>query len=81
MQPKRKILYVSISLSVLFALMGIAYSAYKGHADDSDINAILAVYQNLKNTAADACATCHKSGQVLSGTGGGGTPFQRQIRP
>lgn len=45
-------------------LIATAYSAYKGHADDSDVNALLAVYPALKGTAMDSCATCHRAGEV-----------------
>ncbi len=44
--------------------MAAAYSAYKGHANDADVNAILSAYPALKNSAVDSCATCHKSGEV-----------------
>jgi hypothetical protein len=44
--------------------MGLAHSAYKGHADDSDVNALLTAYPQLKGTPMDSCATCHRSGEV-----------------
>jgi hypothetical protein len=47
------------------------YSAYKGHASDEDINAVLAVYPALKGTPADSCATCHLSGDVKDAAAGG----------
>lgn len=40
------------------------YSAYRGHADDRDINAVLSAYPALRNTPADSCATCHATGVV-----------------
>jgi len=45
-------------------LMATGYSAYKGHADDRDVNALLAAYPKLKGSAMDSCATCHRSGAV-----------------
>lgn len=39
-------------------------AAYKGHADDHDINALLTVYPALKGAPADSCASCHRSGVV-----------------
>ena len=59
-----RILRLSAFFLVLLVLVGAAWSAYKGHANDSDVNAILGAYPDLKNTAVDACATCHKSGEV-----------------
>ena len=51
-------------LATALALIATAYSAYKGHANDADVNAILSAYPALKNSAVDSCATCHKSGEV-----------------
>jgi len=48
----------------MLLFIATAYSAYKGHGDDSDINALLAAYPKLKGTAMDSCATCHRSGEV-----------------
>jgi hypothetical protein len=61
---------IPISVLIISAavFMTAAYSAYKGHADDSDINAVLAAYPQLKGTAADSCATCHAAGQVAGST-------------
>jgi hypothetical protein len=67
MQPFRITPGAWIRLSILLALMALtcaAYSAYKGHADDRDVNAVVAAYPSLKNAAADSCATCHKSGRA-----------------
>ena len=64
MLTKEKLLYGFMASTALLLLMGIAYPAYKGHADDGDVNSILAAYPDLKNTAVDSCATCHKSGIV-----------------
>jgi hypothetical protein len=54
------------SLSVVAVAWAVATlgAAYRGHADDRDVNAILSAYPALKNTPADACATCHASGVV-----------------
>jgi hypothetical protein len=48
------------------------YSAYKGHADDRDIEAVLATYPDLKGTPTDSCATCHRSGEVNDPLNAGG---------
>ena len=57
----------TLTLATLAALAAsvTVYTAYKGHADDRDVNAILETYPALKNTPADSCATCHKSGTVV----------------
>ena len=60
----RKAAKIAMFLATALALMATAYSAYKGHANDADVNAILSAYPALKNTAVDSCATCHKSGEV-----------------
>ncbi len=58
-------LIFTLSLSVFAIVVGtISYAAYRGHADDSDIDAVLSAYPDLKGTAIDSCATCHKSGKV-----------------
>ncbi|HTY61952.1 MAG TPA: GEGP motif-containing diheme protein [Acidobacteriota bacterium] len=54
----------AIVLATALVLVATAYSAYKGHANDADVNAVLSAYPALKNTAVDSCATCHKSGEV-----------------
>lgn len=58
--------FVQIPLFALTAalLIATAYSAYKGHADDSDVNALLTAYPALKGAAIDSCATCHRAGEV-----------------
>jgi len=55
---------IAMLLATALALLTTAYSAYKGHANDADVNAILSAYPALKNTAVDSCATCHTSGEV-----------------
>jgi hypothetical protein len=60
----KRVVSVALFLLPAIALITTSYSAYKGHADDSDINAVLAAYPQLRGTAADSCATCHKAGQV-----------------
>jgi hypothetical protein len=49
---------------VALALAAPLYSAYKGHADDRDVNAVLSAYPSLKGSPADSCATCHVGGRV-----------------
>jgi hypothetical protein len=58
--------FVRVPLFALAAavLIATARSAYKGHADDSDVNALLAAYPVLKGSAIDSCATCHRAGEV-----------------
>jgi hypothetical protein len=64
MSNPMKIVSISVPFAIALVVMTTAYSAYRGHADDSDINAVLAAYPNLKGAAADSCATCHKTGKV-----------------
>ncbi len=64
-----KVAFFSVLITFAMILINTSYSAYKGHADDSDINAVLAAYPNLKGTATDSCATCHKSGIVAESAG------------
>jgi hypothetical protein len=45
-------------------LIVTSYAAYKGHADDSDVDALLSAYPALKGSAIDSCAACHRSGEV-----------------
>ena len=58
--------FVRVPLFAMTAvvLIATAYSAYKGHADDSDVNGLLAAYPALKGSAMDSCATCHRAGEV-----------------
>jgi hypothetical protein len=51
-------------VAITITIGTVSYSAYRGHADDSDIDAVLSAYPNLKGTAIDSCATCHKSGKI-----------------
>ncbi len=39
-------------------------SAYKGHGNDRDVQALVAVHPGLAGTAADSCETCHHAGVV-----------------
>jgi hypothetical protein len=64
MWTQAKIVRLPVLAAALIALMATAFSAYKGHADDSDVNALLASYPKLKGSAMDSCATCHRSGMV-----------------
>lgn len=45
------------------------YSAYRGHANDDDVKAVLSVYPALKGTPVDSCATCHVRGDVKAARG------------
>ena len=69
---------IAIFWATALALMTTAYSAYKGHANDADVNAILSAYPALKNTAVDSCATCHKSGEVPDTVKQGGTRHENR---
>jgi hypothetical protein len=42
----------------------VAHAAYRGHATDTDYNALLAYDASLRGTAADSCVTCHRAGNV-----------------
>jgi hypothetical protein len=64
MWTKSKFAELLLLVAALIALMATAFSAYKGHADDSDVNALLAAYPKLKGSAMDSCVTCHRSGEV-----------------
>ena len=55
---------LSLFAAVAAVLAATGYSAYKGHADDRDVNALLAAYPKLQGSAMDSCATCHRSGEV-----------------
>jgi hypothetical protein len=50
--------------AVAMASLLAGHAAYRGHANDADINALLAPYPALKGTAIDSCATCHRKGHV-----------------
>jgi hypothetical protein len=54
----------AFAAAVVVALMTPMYSAYKGHADDRDVEAVLTAYPTLKGSPADSCATCHLGGDV-----------------
>jgi hypothetical protein len=64
MLHSHKIANLTVFLAAGLALMATAYSAYKGHANDRDVNAVISAYPDLKGSATDSCATCHKSGAV-----------------
>jgi hypothetical protein len=61
---------ILLVLSVVALALAPLYSAYKGHANNEDVNAVLAVYTTLKGTPVDSCATCHVRGDVKDSTGG-----------
>jgi hypothetical protein len=64
MRNTSRIVRLSLFLPAAVILIATGYSAYKGHADDSDVNALLAAYPKLQGSAMDSCATCHRSGEV-----------------
>ncbi len=67
-----RILYPSLlALCVVAAALTPLHSAYKGHADDRDVEAVLSLYPTLKGAPADSCATCHHSGTVRDPTAPG----------
>jgi hypothetical protein len=63
MVAKRLAVFVGCGFSVV-VLAATLHSAYRGHADDRDVNALLSAYPALKSTPADSCATCHGGGVV-----------------
>lgn len=54
----------SLVLSAAAVTVVPLYSAYKGHANDHDVEAVLSAYPSLKRTPVDSCMTCHRSGEV-----------------
>jgi hypothetical protein len=51
---------IGLALSVVAPLQ----SAYRGHADDRDIDAVLSAYPGARGGPGDSCATCHAGGTV-----------------
>jgi hypothetical protein len=47
MSTYTRAMYVTTAFAAVLALLATAYSAYKGHADDNDINALLSAYPVL----------------------------------
>ena len=73
MSIARRSVYTSmLVVGVVAVTMTPGYSAYKGHADGRDVEAVLATYPALKGTPVDSCATCHVSGPVKDPTAAGG---------
>jgi hypothetical protein len=70
---RRSVCLSMLAVCAVAAMMTPAYSAYKGHADDRDVEAVLATYPALKGTPVDSCATCHLSGRVKDPAVAGGT--------
>lgn len=64
MSNTRRAVLVSVLVIAACGLAATLHSAYRGHADDRDVNAVLTAYQTVKGTAIDSCATCHRSGDV-----------------
>ncbi len=71
MTVRRPFVPAALAACAVVLMLSPLYSAYKGHASDDDINAVLAVYPALKGTPADSCATCHLSGDVKDPASGG----------
>jgi hypothetical protein len=44
----------------------VSSRGYKGHANDRDINLLVAVYPEIAGTRLDDCQTCHRGGEVTS---------------
>jgi hypothetical protein len=65
-------LALALAACAVVAMLSPLYSAYKGHADNRDMAAVLSVYPALKGTPADSCATCHVSGVVRDQASSGG---------
>ena len=57
----RVVLLMAVAVA---ALVPSLQSAYKGHGNDRDVQALLEVHPGLRGTAADSCETCHRSGTV-----------------
>jgi hypothetical protein len=68
---RRAFIPAALAACAVVAMLSPLHSAYKGHASDDDINAVLAAYPELKGSPADSCATCHKSGDVKDPAAGG----------
>jgi hypothetical protein len=75
---------VRVRLRLTFGIAAVAavacltpvFSAYKGHADDRDIAAVLTAYPEAKGTPLDACATCHTTGPVKDNAATGKTRIE-----
>jgi hypothetical protein len=64
MLTARRATVLVLAACAVAAVMTPVFTAYKGHADDRDVEAVLAAYPALEGTPADSCATCHRSGDV-----------------
>jgi hypothetical protein len=64
MDRMRGIVLTAIAGCCLVALVAPLQSAYKGHADDRDVNAVLSAFPAVKGGPADSCAVCHAGGAV-----------------
>lgn len=67
----RSLVPAALAVCAVVAMLSPLHSAYKGHASDDDVNALLGAYPALKGAPADSCATCHKSGEVKDPLAGG----------
>lgn len=63
---------LALAACVVVAMLLPLHAAYKGHADNRDMAAVLSVYPALKGTPADSCAICHVSGVVRDQAATGG---------
>jgi len=45
----------------------VSSRAYKGHANDQDMNHLVGLYPSISGTRLDDCQTCHTGGTVTSG--------------
>lgn len=71
MFSRRMLLSVALVACAVVWMLSPLHSAYKGHASDDDLNALIGAYPSLKETPADSCATCHLSGEVKDPLAGG----------
>ncbi|MEW6753211.1 MAG: GEGP motif-containing diheme protein [Candidatus Latescibacterota bacterium] len=46
----------------------VSSRAYKGHANDQDMDHLVAAYPSIAGTRLDDCQSCHTGGQVTTGT-------------
>ena len=72
MITRRTFLPFALAACAVVAALSPLHSAYRGHADNPDVAAVLSVYPALKGTPADSCAICHVSGVVRDQASSGG---------
>ncbi len=71
MTSRRTFYSLMFAACAVIAMLSPLYSAYKEHANDRDVEAVLTAYPALKGTPADSCATCHLRGPVQDPTSNG----------